>query len=94
MLRSTIFVAVVCGFEGVPQCKEVRFVAVVVVSKCCPSAEKYDLLPLSVVVVLKWCPSAKKYDLLPLFVVSKWCPSAKKYDLLPLFVGFEVVPQC
>ena len=73
-----------------------------VVSKWCPSAEKYGLLPLFA--VSTWSPSAKKYDLLPLFVISELrsemrpsakkyvvcgfgvVPSAKKYDLLPLTV--------
>ena len=47
------------GFEAVLQCEGVRFVAVAVVSKWCPNAEKYDMLP------LLWSrigapPSAKK----------------------------------
>ena len=34
------------GFEVVPQCSYLRFVAVALVSKWCPNAKMYDLLPL------------------------------------------------
>ena len=34
------------GLEVVPQCEDVRFVAVALVSKWCPNAKMYDLLPL------------------------------------------------
>ena len=45
MLRCTICCRCF-GLEVVPQWKEVRFVAVAVVSKWCPNAKMYDLLPL------------------------------------------------
>ena len=35
-----------CGLEVVPQCWDVRFVAVALAPKWCPHSKKYDLLPL------------------------------------------------
>ena len=66
------------GLEMVPQ-QKVRFVAVALASKWCPSAEKY-LLPLlwprSEILVLKSTIAAA--------VALASSPSAKKYDLLQL----------
>ena len=107
MLRCTICCRCF-GLEAVPQFQDVRFVAVALVSKWCPNAKMYDLLPLPV--ASKWRPHAKMYDLLPLLLASTWCPDAKMYDLLPLLwsrsgvpllrcticcrcFGLEVVPQ-
>ena len=45
MLRCTISCRCF-GLEVVPQCQDVRFVAVAVFSKWCPNAKMYDLLPL------------------------------------------------
>ena len=60
VLRSTLCCRCF-GLEVVPQCY-VRFVAVVLVSKWCPSTEKSDLLPLlgsrsgaQVLRISKWC---------------------------------------
>ena len=61
-----------------PQCQEVRFVDVVLAWKSCPSAKKYDLMPLF---RPRSDASGLQYDLMPLF----WLRNAKKYDLLPLF---------
>ena len=45
MLRCTICCHCF-GFEVVPQCYYLRFVAVALVSKRCPNSKMYDLLPL------------------------------------------------
>ena len=70
-----------CGLRPRPLQK--KTLSVVFAWMQCPSAKKYDLLPLF------WprsgAPSAKNYDLLPLFWPRSGAPSAKKYDLLPLF---------
>ena len=73
------------GLEVVPQHKDVRFVAGVLISKWYPSAKMYDLLPVSWsvtgVLVSKWCPSTTMYVLLPV----SWSRSgAPVYDLLPV----------
>ena len=110
-LRSTISCRCF-GVEVVHQCYEVRFVAVALVSKwrpsakmChlvskrCPSANMYDVLPLfwfrsgasvrRYTICCRCCglevvPQCRKVRYVAVALVSKWCPDTKKYDLLPL----------
>ena len=94
------------GLEAVPQFQDVRFVAVALVSKLCPNAKIYDLLP------LLWSRSGA-----PMLRCTICCRcfglemvprlNSKMYDLLPLLwfrsgapmLRFaiccrEVVPHC
>ena len=71
------------GLEAVPQFQDVRFVAVALVSKLCPNAKIYDLLP------LLWSRSGA-----PMLRCTICCRcfglemvprlNSKMYDLLPL----------
>ena len=77
------------GLEVVPQCEDVRCVAVAVVSKWCTSAKKYGWL------TLFWSrsgdPVLKKCDLLPL----RWprsCASLLSSAIFCRWFGLEVVP--
>ena len=87
------------GLEVVPQFQDVRFVAVALVSKWCPNAKMYDLLPLlwsrSGAPIprcaiccrgfgLEVVPQIQHVRFVAVALVSKWCPNAKMYDLLPL----------
>ena len=98
MLRCTICCRCF-GLEVVPQCEDVRFVAVALVSKWCPNAKMYDLLPLlwsrSGAPMLRCTircrcfgrevvPQWKEVRFVAIALVSKWCPNSKMYDLLPL----------
>ena len=76
----------------------------------CPSAKKYELLPLLVAVDSWAC--AKKHDLWPLFVVrsgapvlrrtiywrylwfSNWWPQCPEIRIVAVVCGFEVEIQC
>ena len=90
MLRCTICVRGF-GLEVVPQFQDVRFVAVALVSKWCPNAKMYDLLP------LLWSrsgvPNAKMHDVLPLLWSRSGAPM-KRCTICCFCFGLEVVPQC
>ena len=94
MLRCTICCCCF-GLEAVPQFQDVRFVAVALVSKWCPNAKMYGLLPLlwsrSGAPMLRCtiCCRCFGREVVPVrffavVLVSKRCPNAKMYDLLPL----------
>ena len=72
------------GFEVVPRCEDVRFVAVALVLNWCPNAEMYDLLPLF------WFRSDAN-DLLLLLWSRSGAPM-RRYTICCLCSGLEVVP--
>ena len=71
---------------------KIRFVAVALVSKWCPNAKMYDLLP------LLWfrsgAPMLVFRDLLPLLWFRSGAPIRKMYDLLPLLWFSKWFFQC
>ena len=98
MLRCTIRCRCF-GLEVVPHCQDVRFVAVALVSKWCPSAKMYDCValvwPRSGAPLLRCTtccrcfglevvPQCQDVRFAAIVWVSKWCCNAKMYDLLPL----------
>ena len=77
----------------VPQCLDVRFVAVgfvtvALVSKWCPNAKVYGFVAL----VPNWCPKAQMYDLLPLLWFRSGALMLGYRICFRCFV--QVVPQC
>ena len=96
------------GREVVPQFQDVRFVAVALVSKWCPNAKMYDLLPLlwsrsgaplprcticCRCFGLEVVPQCQDVRLRCFGLASKWRPNAKMYDLLPLLWSRSGAPM-
>ena len=79
------------GLEVVPQCEDVRCVAVAVVSKWCPNAKKYHLLPLlrsrsgAPVVRSTICCRCFRLEVMPPMLRCMVCCRC---------FGLEVVPPC
>ena len=78
MLRSTVCCRC-CSLKVVPQCEDVRFVAVVLVSKWCPRAKRYNLFP------LLWSRIGA-----PMLISALCC----RHISLEVVPPCEVVPQC
>ena len=90
MLRCTICCHCF-GFEVVPHCYYLRFVAVALASKPCPNSKMYWFV--AVALVSKWCPNARMCDLLPLLWSRSGAP-IRRYTICCRCCGLEVVPQC
>ena len=101
MLRCTICCRCF-GLELVPHFLDGRFVAVALVSKWCPNAKMYDLLPLlwsRSGAPMKRCticcrcfglevaPQCLDVRSIAVALAAKWCPLLRSF-------GLEVVPQC
>ena len=108
MLRCTIWHRW-SNLEAVPQCWDVRFVAVALVSKWCPNSK---MLPLLWSRSGDWSPMrtyricccrcfgremvspCPNLRFVAIFVVSECFPHAQMYDLLSLLRSQSVAPTC